>query len=60
MLSILSDRNRIMQKKQLAHSYRTCHWQLLPHAMANKRLTAQLYGEFREMFPENAVEYFVS
>ncbi len=26
----------------------------------NKTLAAQLYGEFREMFPDNAVEYFVS
>lgn len=26
----------------------------------NKTLTAQLYGEFREFFPDNAVEYFVS
>ncbi len=26
----------------------------------NKTLTAQLYGEFCEFFPENAVEYFVS
>ncbi len=26
----------------------------------NKTLAAQLYGEFREVFPENAVEYFVS
>jgi excinuclease ABC subunit B len=26
----------------------------------NKILAAQLYGEFRELFPENAVEYFVS
>lgn len=26
----------------------------------NKTLTAQLFGEFREFFPENAVEYFVS
>ena len=25
----------------------------------NKTLTAQLYGEFKEMFPDNAVEYFV-
>ena len=24
----------------------------------NKTLAAQLYGEFKEMFPENAVEYF--
>lgn len=26
----------------------------------NKTLAAQLYGEFSELFPENAVEYFVS
>jgi excinuclease ABC subunit B len=26
----------------------------------NKTLAAQLYGEFRDLFPENAVEYFVS
>jgi excinuclease ABC subunit B len=26
----------------------------------NKTLAAQLYGEFRQFFPENAVEYFVS
>ena len=26
----------------------------------NKTLAAQLCGEFREFFPENAVEYFVS
>lgn len=26
----------------------------------NKTLAAQLYGEFRNFFPENAVEYFVS
>jgi excinuclease ABC subunit B len=26
----------------------------------NKTLTAQLYSEFRDFFPENAVEYFVS
>ena len=26
----------------------------------NKTLTAQLYNEFREFFPQNAVEYFVS
>src|SRR5438034_8623614 len=26
----------------------------------NKTLAAQLYSEFREFFPENAVEYFVS
>ena len=25
----------------------------------NKTLAAQLYGEFKEFFPENAVEYFV-
>ena len=26
----------------------------------NKTLAAQLYGEFKEMFPDNAAEYFVS
>ena len=26
----------------------------------NKTLAAQLYGAFKEFFPENAVEYFVS
>lgn len=26
----------------------------------NKTLAAQLFGEFRELFPDNAVEYFVS
>ena len=26
----------------------------------NKTLAAQLYSEFKEFFPENAVEYFVS
>ncbi len=26
----------------------------------NKTLAAQLYAEFREFFPENAIEYFVS
>jgi excinuclease ABC subunit B len=26
----------------------------------NKTLAAQLYGEFKELFPQNAVEYFVS
>ena len=26
----------------------------------NKTLAAQLYGEFKELFPSNAVEYFVS
>src|SRR5512144_742075 len=26
----------------------------------NKTLAAQLYNEFKELFPENAVEYFVS
>ena len=26
----------------------------------NKTLAAQLYGEFKMLFPENAVEYFVS
>ena len=26
----------------------------------NKTLAGQLYSEFKEMFPENAVEYFIS
>jgi excinuclease ABC subunit B len=26
----------------------------------NKTLAAQLYGEFKQFFPENAIEYFVS
>ncbi|MCD8025040.1 MAG: excinuclease ABC subunit UvrB [Candidatus Gastranaerophilales bacterium] len=26
----------------------------------NKTLAAQLYGEFKELFPDNAVEYFIS
>src|SRR4030043_2430401 len=26
----------------------------------NKTLAAQLYGEFKDLFPENAVEFFVS
>ena len=26
----------------------------------NKTLAAQLYGEFKEFFPDNAIEYFVS
>src|SRR5574344_2966029 len=30
---------------------------LLSH---NKTLAAQLYGEFKQFFPENSVEYFVS
>src|SRR6188472_1378424 len=29
-------------------------------ATHNKTLAAQLYAEFREFFPNNAVEYFVS
>ncbi len=26
----------------------------------NKTLAAQLYGEFKQFFPQNAVEYFIS
>ena len=26
----------------------------------NKTLAAQLYGEFKQFFPENSIEYFVS
>jgi excinuclease ABC subunit B len=28
--------------------------------VSNKTLAAQLFGEFRSFFPENAIEYFVS
>jgi len=28
--------------------------------LINKTLAGQLYGEFKEFFPNNAVEYFVS
>ncbi len=31
-----------------------------PRAQHNKTLAAQLYAEFKEFFPENAVHYFVS
>src|SRR4029079_6219483 len=31
-----------------------------PLLAPNKTLAAQLYGEFKEFFPHNAVEYFVS
>src|SRR3954467_13367015 len=30
---------------------------VIPH---NKTLAGQLYGEFKDLFPENAVEFFVS
>jgi excinuclease ABC subunit B len=37
------------------------HFQRPTLVMApNKTLAAQLYGEFRELFPDNAVHYFVS
>src|SRR6058998_1695849 len=37
------------------------HWQRPTLVLApNKTLAAQLYSEFRDFFPENAVEYFVS
>ena len=32
----------------------------IPIIAHNKTLAAQLYSEFKEFFPENAVEYFVS
>jgi excinuclease ABC subunit B len=36
-------------------------WAATPSCFApNKTLAAQLYSEFREFFPKNAVEYFVS
>ncbi len=37
------------------------HWQKPTLILApNKTLAAQLYGEMKELFPKNAVEYFVS
>ncbi len=36
---------------------RNCPTLVLSH---NKTLAAQLYGEFKRFFPENAVEYFIS
>ena len=36
-------------------SYNDLHW--LAH---NKTLAAQLYSEFKQFFPNNAIEYFVS
>ena len=32
----------------------------IANVIHNQTLAAQLYGEFREFFPDNAVEYFVS
>ena len=43
----------------LAHYGGLGYWPALVLA-PNKTLAAQLYSEFREFFPENAVEYFVS
>ncbi len=43
----------------LAHTIARCQRPTLILA-PNKTLAAQLYGEMREFFPENAVEYFVS
>jgi len=43
----------------IAHVIANCQRPTLVIA-PNKTLAAQLYGEFKELFPENAVEYFVS
>lgn len=43
----------------IAHVIEQCQRPTLILA-PNKTLAAQLYGEMREFFPENAVEYFVS
>ena len=43
----------------MAHVIALCNRPTLVLA-PNKTLAAQLYGEFRELFPNNAVEYFVS
>ena len=42
----------------MANVIRSCRPALV--LAPNKTLAAQLYGEFREFFPKNAVEYFVS
>lgn len=43
----------------MAHVIQRCHRPVLILA-PNKTLAAQLYGEMKEFFPNNAVEYFVS
>lgn len=43
----------------IAHLVENCQRPTLVMA-PNKTLAAQLYGEFKEFFPKNAVEYFVS
>ena len=43
----------------MAHVIAGCNRPALVLA-PNKTLAAQLYGEFKELFPNNAVEYFVS
>ena len=43
----------------MAHVIKTLNKPTLIMA-PNKTLAAQLYGEMKEFFPENAVEYFVS
>jgi len=43
----------------MAHVIANCNRPTLVLA-PNKTLAAQLYGEFKELFPGNAVEYFVS
>ena len=43
----------------MAHVVARCNRPTLVLA-PNKTLAAQLYGEFKELFPQNAVEYFVS
>ncbi len=43
----------------MAHVIAGCNRPALVLA-PNKTLAAQLYGEFKELFPDNAVEYFVS
>jgi len=40
-----------------------CHqtdWPPYPHPESQQTLAAQLYGEFKSFFPNNAVEYYVS
>ncbi len=53
---VLQDQERLLQLQMLLKKY-SRPVLVLSH---NKTLAAQLYGEFRQFFPENRVEYFVS
>ena len=50
---------RVVVKRLLSHVIKEVNKPtiIITH---NKTLAGQLYSEFKEMFPENAVEYFIS